>query len=177
MVGEIRDAETARMAIQSALTGHLVFSTLHTNDAAGAVSRMLDLGVEPYLLASSLLGVMAQRLVRRLCPQCVTGRPSDVSDRRHWDLTEREQLPTTLFTGAGCPECMQTGYRERVGIFELLTVSEPIRELILQRAKSTSIKLEAMRGGMVTLRGDAFDKVAAGVTTMDELAAVTGRDE
>jgi general secretion pathway protein E len=177
MVGEIRDGETARMAIQSALTGHQVFSTLHTNDAAGAVARMLDLGTEPYLLASSLLGVLAQRLVRRICTECrETYEPTD-ADCKRWELGDREQVPSRLFRGKGCDSCMGTGFRERIGIFELLTVSEPVRELILKCAKASTIKSAAMAEGMTTLRMDGVAKAAKGITTLDEVARVAGRDE
>ncbi len=177
MVGEIRDAETARMAIQSALTGHLVFSTLHTNDAAGAVARMLDLGVEPYLLASSLLGVLAQRLVRRICPACRRPETPTDADRRRWGLDDGVALPAGLHRGVGCERCLDTGYRERMGIFELLAINEPIRELILHRAKASSLKTESVAAGMTTLRADGLAKAAEGLTTMDEVARVTGRDE
>jgi len=177
MVGEIRDGETAQMAIQSALTGHLVFSTLHTNDAAGAVARMLDLGVEPYLLASSLLGVLAQRLVRRICARCKSPyRPTD-GDLRIWGVTESQTQSAQWFKGRGCAECLETGYRGRVGIFELLSVNEAVRELVLQRAKASSLKSAAAEAGMTTLRAAGLAKAAAGITTMDEVARVTGRDE
>jgi general secretion pathway protein E len=177
MVGEIRDGQTAQMAIQSALTGHLVFSTLHTNDAAGAVARMLDLGVEPYLLASSLLGVMAQRLVRQICPACRSPyQPSD-HDIRLWGLNPREVRDGSFFKGTGCESCLDTGYRERRGIFELLTVDDAIREMILQRATASGLKAAAADNGMTTLRIDAVSKAIQGLTTMDEVARVTGRDE
>jgi len=177
MVGEIRDAETAQMAIQSALTGHLVFSTLHTNDAAGAVARMLDLGVEPYLLASSLLGVLAQRLVRRICPHCrVPYEPTD-RDVRLWGLADGESVAGPHFRGTGCDRCLATGYRDRMGVFELLAVDETIREQILTRAKASSIKASAAAGGMITLRADGIAKAAAALTTMDEVTRVSGRDE
>jgi len=179
MVGEIRDADTARMAIQSALTGHLVFSTLHTNDAAGAVARMLDLGVESYLLASSLLGVLAQRLVRRVCPDCREMYAPTEADLRRWDVTdaERATMGDRLYRGQGCPACLETGYRERVGVFEMLTVTEPVRESILHRGTASSIKSLAQRTGMTTLRSAAIAKAAQGITTMNEVARVTGRDE
>ncbi|HOF18820.1 MAG TPA: type II secretion system ATPase GspE [Phycisphaerae bacterium] len=177
MVGEIRDPETANMAIQSALTGHLVFSTLHTNDAAGAVARLLDLGVEPYLVASSLLGVMAQRLVRRVCPACRTTFTPAEADLRHWNVQLKDLHGAKLYRGVGCKECLNTGYRERLGIFELLTVTEPIQELILQHAKSSTIKRAAVEDGMTTLRIDGVAKAFKGITTMDEVARVTGRDE
>jgi general secretion pathway protein E len=177
MVGEIRDSETARMAIQSALTGHLVFSTLHTNDAAGAVTRMLDLGVEPYLVASSLLAVQAQRLVRRICPACRTTRQATTEELVRWGVTPDEWHGRTLYAGRRCPECLETGYRDRVGIFEFLTVTEPVRELILARAKASTLKGAAMAEGMTTLRADGLAKTAAGITTLEEVSRVTGRDE
>ena len=177
MVGEIRDAETARMALQSALTGHRVFSTLHTNDAAGAVTRMLDLGVEPYLLASSLLGVLAQRLIRRVCLECRTTYEPTPDDWRRWGLTDAEVERHTPYKGRGCPACQGSGYRERVGIFELLVITEPIREMILHRAKVSSIKALSLENGMTTLRANGIAKANAGITTMDEVARVTERDE
>jgi general secretion pathway protein E len=177
MVGEIRDADTARMAIQSALTGHLVFSTLHTNDAAGAVTRMLDLGVEPYLLASSLLGVLAQRLVRRICPECRAAYSPAPDDWRRWGLTDAEAERHTPYKGRGCPACQGSGHRERVGIFELLTITEPIREMVLHRAKVSGLKALALENCMMTLRANGIAKANAGITTMDEVARVTGRDE
>ncbi len=174
MIGEIRDGETAHMAIQSALTGHLVFSTLHTNDAAGAVARMLDLGVEPYLLASSLLGVLAQRLVRRTCPSCREVFEPTPAELHHWGLAEDPQGIEMFYRGKGCGECMGTGYCERIGTFELLTANETIRELILHRSKASSIKEAAVANGMRSLRDDGIEKVAQGMTTMDEVIRVTG---
>ena len=177
MIGEIRDSETANMAIQSALTGHLVFSTLHTNDAAGAVARLLDLGVEPYLVASSLLGVIAQRLVRKICPACRDAFEPTEDDLRLWNVDKRSLAGAKLYRGRGCKECLDTGYQERVGVFELLPVTEAVRELILQRAKSSSLKRSAVDEGMTTLRIDGVAKAFDGVTTMDEVSRVTGRDE
>jgi general secretion pathway protein E len=177
MVGEIRDAETASMAIQSALTGHLVFSTLHTNDAAGAVARLLDLGVEPYLVASSLLGVLAQRLVRRVCPECRATYKASDADRQQWQLKPEDLADGKLYRGTGCENCMQTGYHERVGVFEFLEVSEAVRDLVSRRAKASSIKAAAVAAGMTTLRASGVEKVREGVTTMAEVARVTGRDE
>jgi general secretion pathway protein E len=177
MVGEIRDAETAHMAIQSALTGHLVFSTLHTNDAAGAVTRMLDLGVEPYLLASSLLGVVAQRLVRRICPACRKAFTPGPEDLAAWGPESAAFAGKELARGEGCHECLHTGYSGRVGIFELLVVTEPIREAVLQHSKASSLKALAMADGMTTLRAAGLAKAAAGITTLEEVARVTGRDE
>ncbi len=168
MVGEIRDAETATMAIQSSLTGHLVFSTLHTNDAASAVTRLLDLGIEPYLAASSVMGVLAQRLVRKVCANCA--RPYEPND------AERKWLGSAggdLRAGAGCAACRQTGYRGRVGIFEMLPVDEAVRQLIQSRATASQVKDAAVRAGMRTLRDEGIGKVLAGVTTIAEVERVT----
>ncbi len=177
MVGEIRDGETAHMAIQSALTGHLVFSTLHTNDASGAVARMLDLGVEPYLLASSLLGVLAQRLVRRTCPACREVHRPAPAEMRLWGLDESTLGGRALYRGKGCEACMGTGYRERLGIFELLLVDEKIRELILQSGKASSIKAAGLAAGMTSLWADGISKAIEGETTMEEVARVTSCDD
>ena len=174
MVGEIRDVDTAHMAIQSALTGHMVFSTLHTNDAAGAVARMLDLGVEPYLLASSLLGVLSQRLVRQVCPSCRETYEPTEAQLEHWGLAGDRHGIERFYHGRGCPECMGTGYRERIGTFELLSTTETIRELILQRAKASSINQAAIANGMRSLRDDGISKMQQGLTTMDEVIRVTG---
>ena len=177
MLGEIRDTETAQMAIQSSLTGHLVFSTLHTNDAASAVARLLDLGVEPYLLASSLLGVLAQRLVRQLCPHCRQPHEPTDAELRLWGVTQKELGNKNLFKGMGCPECLNTGYHERRGIFEFLAINDLIREFILKCGTASSIKAQAVSEGMTTLRSDGINKALAGITTMDEVARVSGRDE
>lgn len=173
MVGEIRDTETARMAIQSSLTGHLVFSTLHTNDAAGAVNRLMDLGIEPYLVAGSLLGVVAQRLVRQICPNCRV--------RRSISETETQQLGLPqdckeVFDAGGCERCDQKGYRDRRGVYEILKVTDELHELIAGHAKSKLIKEAARRTGMTTLREDAIKKLAAGKTTIEEVLAVTNSD-
>ncbi len=175
MVGEIRDQETARMAIQSSLTGHLVFSTLHTNDAAGAVSRLLDLGIEPYLVASSLSAVMAQRLVRRVCAECTRAAPLSDQDRKQLGLVEPGD-DRQVARGTGCAHCFHTGYYERVGIFELLEVDDAIRQLIVARADAASIKRAAIRAGMSTLRRDALAKLLGGVTTVEEVLRVTQED-
>ena len=176
MVGEIRDVETAHMAIQSALTGHMVFSTLHTNDAAGAVARMLDLGVEPYLLASSLLGVLAQRLVRRICPKCKTAFEPEAFELAAWGIGHDELPSRTLFRGHGCDDCMNSGYRERIGIFELLTTNEAIRDQILHQARASSLKQAAITNGMMTMRHCGLQKACAGITSLQEVARVAGRN-
>jgi general secretion pathway protein E len=171
MVGEIRDLETATMAIQSSLTGHLVFSTLHTNDAASAVTRLLDLGIEPYLVASSLVGVLAQRLVRRVCPTCATAyrpHPSEIE----WLGVERSAT-AKMRAGAGCPACRSTGYRGRLGTFELLALDDDVRRLIQARATATEIKDAAVAAGTHTLRDDGIEKILAGITTISEVERVT----
>ncbi|HYC57757.1 MAG TPA: type II secretion system ATPase GspE [Candidatus Binatia bacterium] len=171
MIGEIRDAETAEIAIQAALTGHLVFSTLHTNDAAGAVSRLLDMGVEDYLLASSLLGVMAQRLVRRVCTNCRQEIPAQAEFLRA--LGERRGRPVKVYDAVGCATCAGTGYYGRSGIYELLSVDDHVRKLIVAKATADQIKREAISHGMRTLRDDGYWKVADGVTTVGEVLRVT----
>jgi general secretion pathway protein E len=171
MVGEIRDAETAEIAIQAALTGHLVFSTLHTNDAAGAVSRLLEMGVEDYLLASSLLGVLAQRLVRRVCMKC--RKTAELAVEAMREIAGPGGGEVQVYEGSGCEECSQTGYRGRSGIYELLQVGDPIRQLILKRSSADAVKDAAVRQGMRTLRDDGWQKVRTGVTTVAEVVRVT----
>lgn len=168
MVGEIRDMETAGIAIHAALTGHLLYSTLHTNDAPGAVTRLMDMGIENYLVASTLIGVIAQRLVRKICEHCAESRPvtGDAVKR----LDERIER---IWHGAGCEHCAGTGYRGRIGIFEMLPVEDEIRNLIMERATVKEIKDMAMSLGMRTLREDGIQKVIRGVTTIDEVLRVT----
>src|SRR5262245_53644194 len=174
MVGEIRDAETAEIAVQAALTGHLVFSTLHTNDAAGAISRLLEMGVQDYLLSSSLLGVLAQRLVRRLCPSCRREIPFTDLDGVAAELNLRESTSLTrVWESVGCQNCSGTGYLGRVGIFELLPVTSEICKVIVQRADASAIRSLAVQQGMRLLREDGWDKVRQGVTTLAEVLRVT----
>jgi type II secretion system protein E len=177
MVGEIRDKETAEIAIRAALTGHLVFSTLHTNDAAGAVTRLIDMGIEPFLVASSLEGLVAQRLVRRLCKDC--RRPWKVDEEflqsAGFDLARLSE--GTIYEAAGCEECRMTGFRGRTGIYEILNVTDYIRPLVVARASSNEIKAEALRHGMHTLREDGWHKVLTGVTTVEEVLRVSEEDE
>src|SRR5881398_3644184 len=170
MVGEIRDFETAEIAIQAALTGHLVFSTLHTNDASGAVSRLLEMGVEDYLLASSLLGVLAQRLVRKVCEKC--RRSAEITPTVQRELGG-DGTPAQIYEGTGCEACAQTGYRGRSGIFEILLVNDVIRPLILKRSSADIIKDASVQQGMRTLREDGWQKVRTGVTTVAEVVRVT----
>lgn len=178
MVGEVRDYETAEIAIRSALTGHLVFSTLHTNDAAGSVTRLLDMGIEPFLVSSSLECFIAQRLVRLICPKCKTPLESskEILDRIKKDI-EFDPQKIEFYEGRGCKECRFTGYHGRTGIFEILTVTESIRELILNRASSQQIKQKAILQGMRTLRQDGLQKVLKGLTTFTEVVRVTQQEE
>ena len=172
LVGESRDLETAENAIQASLTGHLVFSTLHTNDAAGAFTRMSDMGVEPFLVAGTVEAVMAQRLLRRLCEHCKEPyRPArtDVPPDFPWDdIGDGE-----IYRNKGCRECRNVGYSGRMGIYELLVANDEIRQLALERTSSWQIRKKAVESGMRTLRMDAWDKVTAGDTSVDEVLRVT----
>jgi len=171
LVGEMRDAETALIAVEAALTGHLVFSTLHTNDAPTAAARLIEMGIEPFLIASAVIGVLAQRLVRVICPDCKEAYTPPVDAFRRLNLAmDMEQV--TFYRGQGCDRCMNTGYRGRSGVFELLVVTDRIRELILRKAPSHQIKQEAIQEGMVTLKQDAMQKVLEGTTTMEEALRV-----
>ena len=171
MVGEMRDAETAEIAIQAAMTGHLVFSTLHTNDALGAVPRLADLKVETYMVASTLEGVLAQRLVRRICPDCQERyRPDPAAVAL---LAQKPVGQETLVRGKGCPTCRGTGFRGRVGIFELLTMTEELRQAIARNAEADRVRELALAGGMTTLKTDGWAKVQAGLTTVEEVLRVT----
>ncbi|MBI5184420.1 MAG: type II secretion system ATPase GspE [Nitrospinae bacterium] len=173
MVGEIRDSETADVAIQAALTGHMVFSTVHTNDSAGAVTRLLDMGIENYLISSSLLGVLAQRLVRIICRNCREPYRPDEKLLKEIMAGGSEGVDV-IYKSVGCPECNNTGYKGRVGIFEFLVVNDEIRKLILEKSSANIIKEAARRGGgMSTLREDGWKKVRAGTTTVSEIYRVT----
>jgi len=173
LVGEIRDAETAEIAIQSALTGHLVFSTLHTNDAASAVTRLVDMGIEPFLVASVIRAILAQRLIRVICPECKEGYIPEAEALREIGIVPSQLERKMVYQGKGCPACSETGYRGRTGIYEMLIVSEAIRHLIMKKADSTSICRKAIEEGMKTLREDGARKVVAGVTTLEEVVRVT----
>ena len=171
MVGEVRDPETAEITIRSALTGHLVFSTLHTNDAAGAVTRLLDMGVEPYLVASSVLGFIAQRLVRVVCSACREMRPPDPGLREEFGVAE---LPAAIAHGRGCAACNGTGYKGRTAIYEFLLLTEPVQSLVLKRASSHEIaRLARQANKMRTLRQDGWRKILEGITTPQEVLRVT----
>lgn len=185
MIGEIRDKETAEMAVQSALTGHLVLSTLHTNDAAGAIPRLIDMGVEPFLIGSSLHTVVAQRLVRKICPDCkkeikmpeavyedIKQEFEKIPEKYKTDLTV-DLKDKNMFSGAGCAKCNGTGYKGRFGIFELLPLSEPIQQLAIKRSSSADILNQAIKEGMITMKQDGVLKVLRGQTTMEEVYRVT----
>jgi general secretion pathway protein E len=173
MIGEIRDAETAQIAIQASLTGHLVLSTLHTNDSASAITRLIDMGVEPYLISSSVVAVMAQRLLRVICPHCKKPHRS----KQRLSLGKANGKVSTpnprLYKGLGCPECLQTGYLGRTGIFELLIVDDDIKEIIIERSGSHVIQDAAAQKGMRTLRENGLHRALAGHTTLEEVYRVT----
>lgn len=176
MVGEIRDYDTAEVAIRAALTGHLVFSTLHTNDSAGAMTRLIDMGVEPFLVASSLIGIMAQRLIRTICEDCkVEYQPPPAVIKQSKLLYQAGK--TKVFQGEGCATCNQTSYRGRTTITELLVPNERIKELIVEKSATSIIKNEAMKQGMRTLRQDGLGKVLRGITTLAEVIRVSADDE
>ncbi len=173
LVGEIRDAETANAAIQASLTGHLVFSTLHTNDAASAFTRLIDMGVEPFLASSTVEGVMAQRLIRQLCLEC---RESYTPDESEMPADFPRPLPEVLYRPVGCRACRDTGYSGRTGIFELLRTDEGVRDLCVARASSSKIRQHGLDNGMTTLRQSGWLKVAEGVTDVEEIARITKGD-
>ncbi len=176
MVGEIRDRETAEIALNAAQTGHLVFSTLHTNDAPGAVARLIDLGVKPYLLAATLRAVVAQRLVRRVCPHCARPHEPSATELRGLGLPESALAVANWRLGDGCPSCLGTGHRGRVGLYELLMVGETLRRTIYDNVTAGQLRTEARRLGMRTLREDGLRKTLAGWTTIDEILAHTVGD-
>jgi type IV pilus assembly protein PilB len=173
MVGETRDLETAQIAIQASLTGHLVFTTLHTNDAPGAITRLIDMGVEPFLISSTLEGVLGQRLLRSICRQCrTTYKPSD-SLLAELGISRQDLGEKQFFCGKGCDACNNTGYKGRKGIYELLRITDPIRELINERAPTVTLKQKAVELGMVTLRQDGLRSIFAGDTTVEEVLRYT----
>jgi type II secretory ATPase GspE/PulE/Tfp pilus assembly ATPase PilB-like protein len=172
LVGEIRDEETARIAMQAAQTGHLVLSTLHTDDAPSAVTRLLDIGIEPYIIASATIGVVAQRLMRRLCQACRARYTPPADVLLALNLTEAEAARIPFFKAVGCERCHNTGYRGRFGIYEVMRVTDKVRRLIAQRAGEDAIREAALQAGMLTLGDDALAKVRAGLTTPEELLRV-----
>ncbi len=176
LVGEMRDAETAEIAIQASLTGHLVFSTLHTNDAAGAITRMIDMGVEPYLVSSSVVGIMAQRLIRRICPHCREEYAPAEEALRGIGLTRADLGERVLYRGKGCSQCFNSGYMGRSAIFEMLLIDDEIRRMVVERTDTGTIKRAALRKGMFTLRMDGARSVLKGDTTIEEVIRVTQED-
>ncbi|MFQ6035209.1 MAG: GspE/PulE family protein, partial [Sedimentisphaerales bacterium] len=174
MIGEIRDAETAEIAIQASLTGHLVLSTLHTNDSASAVTRLIDMGIEPYLISSSVMAVMAQRLLRLICPKCKSTCREEEEVGSLFSESEKASVAQGQFyKGLGCENCLSTGYFGRTGIFELLVIDDDVKELIIKRRGSYIIKEAAIEKGMSTLREDGLRKALAGQTTLKEVCRVT----
>jgi type IV pilus assembly protein PilB len=177
LVGEIRDLETADMAIQASLTGHLVFSTLHTNDAPGSITRLIDMNVQPFLVASSVMAVMAQRLVRRVCPKCATPYKPDRSELQQFDITDEEREGANFMRGRGCNHCQQSGYRGRQAVFELMTMNATLREMAFRSEPAQALRRQARLFGMRTLVEDAKDKALRGVTTLAEVYRLkTSRD-
>jgi type IV pilus assembly protein PilB len=177
LVGEIRDHETAEIAIQAALTGHLVFSTLHTNDAPGALTRLMDMGVKPFLVASAVQAILAQRLVRVLCKHCKKTFVPDAAELRTVGLKPEQIAGKTLYTAVGCKDCKNSGYRGRMGVYELLEMNAVIRQLTFEQANSLKIRNEARQNGMTTLQEDGVRKVMIGTTTIEEVLTITHRDD
>jgi len=177
MVGEIRDRETAEIAIRAALTGHLVFSTLHTNDAAGAVTRLVDMGIEPFLVASSVEGLVAQRLVRRLCRHCRRLKFPDPDFLDSVGFPQERLSEGNIYEAVGCEECRHTGFTGRMGIYEIIPISDEIRQLIVARAGATDIRNAALKHGMRPLRHDGWSKVLRGLTTIEEVLRVSEDNE
>jgi general secretion pathway protein E len=174
MIGEVRDLETAEIAVQSALTGHLVLSTIHTNDAASTVNRLLDMGVEDYLLTSTVIGILAQRLVRTLCEQCKESYVALPEVVAEFNLTRfATTKDITLYHPKGCANCAQTGYSGRISILEMLPMTDPLRSLVMKHAISTELRNEAIREGMVTMYEDGLRKAVRGITTVEEVLRVT----
>ena len=175
MVGEMRDTETAQIAIQSALTGHLVFSTVHTNSAPATITRLIDMGIEPFLVSSTIVGVLAQRLVRRICPDCRKSYQPHPEQLRELGITEKNfsKIKRSFYRGEGCDKCRQTGYRGRIGIHELLKITEGLKNTILKSSDSTTIKKQGLKEKMITLRRDGVNKILHGLTTVEEILSIT----
>ena len=175
MIGEMRDTETAQIAIQSALTGHLVFSTVHTNSAPATITRLIDMGIEPFLVSSTIVGVLAQRLVRRICPDCRKSYQPHPEQLRELGITEKNfsKIKRSFYRGEGCDKCRQTGYRGRIGIHELLKITEGLKNTILKSSDSTTIKKQGLKEKMITLRRDGVNKILHGLTTVEEILSIT----
>jgi general secretion pathway protein E/type IV pilus assembly protein PilB len=176
MVGEIRDLETAEIAINASLTGHMVFSTLHTNDAPGAVTRLIDIGVKPFLVSTSLRAAMAQRLVRKICKHCKQAYTPDPRELRSLNITGQQAAGATFMHGAGCEPCNSTGYRGRAGIFEMFIVNEEIQRMIYDNVGTARLREKARSLGMRTMREDGIRKVLTGMTTIEEVVSITVGD-
>jgi general secretion pathway protein E/type IV pilus assembly protein PilB len=177
MIGEIRDLETANIAVAAALTGHLVFSTLHTNDAPSAVTRMVDMGVKPFLVASAVRGIMAQRLIRRICKNCKEPYKPSEAEIKALNLKQEDVEKTTFYHGRGCADCGKTGYRGRMGIYEIFVLDDEIRRLVYEKAPANVLRIRAREIGMRTLREDGTRKVLTGVTTPEEVISITQSDD
>jgi general secretion pathway protein E len=173
MIGEIRDHETAAHAVQAAMTGHLVFSTLHTNDAVGSIARLRDLGLQPFMIATTLLGCMAQRLVKTICPGCAENFEIKGEELLKMGFPVTEPGKVVLRRGKGCRDCRGTGYKGRCGIFEIFPMSSKVKKMVADEAHTAEIRQVAIREGMTTLREDAWDKVRRGITTYEEALRVT----
>lgn len=177
MIGEIRDLETANIAVQASLTGHLVFSTLHTNDAPSAVTRLIDMGVKPFLVASAVRAIMAQRLLRRVCQKCKEPYTPTAYEMQVLKLNPEELQKTTIFKGRGCGDCARTGYRGRLGIYEIFQIDEEVRNLIYEKVPANVLRVRAREMGMRTLREDGVRKIMAGMTTPEEVIMITQGDQ
>ncbi|MDR2981113.1 MAG: Flp pilus assembly complex ATPase component TadA, partial [Puniceicoccales bacterium] len=173
MIGEIRDLETAEIAVNASLTGHMVFSTLHTNDAPSAVTRLVDIGVKPFMVSASLRGALAQRLVRRICPSCTQPYSPSVKELHSIGMTELEAGNASFMKGAGCQKCTNIGYKGRRGIFEMFVVTEELQEMIYGGSTLVELRRKCRELGMRSMREDGIRKVAAGVTTIDEVLNAT----
>ena len=173
MVGEVRDFETASVTIQTSLTGHLVFSTLHTNDAAGGMTRLIDMGIDPFLITSSVEMFVAQRLVRKICSQCKEPSKTPLGKTQLAGLPRGFDSSKPVFRGKGCNACNKTGYKGRIGIYELLVMNETIRDMILRKESSEKVEAKAIELGMKPMSQDGWEKVFAGITTPEEVQRVT----
>ncbi|HMF56820.1 MAG TPA: ATPase, T2SS/T4P/T4SS family, partial [Pyrinomonadaceae bacterium] len=173
LVGEIRDFETAEIAIKAALTGHLVLSTLHTNDAPSTISRLMNMGIEPFLVATSVNLIQAQRLIRRVCKDCKKETPTPTEALMEIGFTQEEARQIKTFKGKGCPTCNNTGYKGRIGLYEVMEVTDDIRELILIGASALELRKKAIDDGMITLRHSGLHKIRAGITTIEEVVRET----
>ena len=177
MVGEMRDSETAQIAIQAALTGHLVFSTVHTNSAPATVTRLIDMGIEPFLVSSTIIGILSQRLVRKICPDCRNAYEAHPEELRELGINHTSSEPIKLFKGTGCGNCRETGYRGRIGVHELLIINDRVKNVIMTNSDAQAIKQKAVVEGMKTLKMDGTDKALKGFTTAEEVLTVTYEDE